>query len=83
MFEIEPALILKPLPNYRLLIEAVLSQQDHKMPHQAWDKGGSFDDQVWQQAISALHNQDENHCTREMCDDESVLFQLIQSVRPL
>ncbi|KAF9642466.1 hypothetical protein BDM02DRAFT_3193175 [Thelephora ganbajun] len=60
------------------LVEAVLSQQDHEMPCQAWDEGGSFDDQVWQQAISTLCNQDESCHTREMCDDESVLFQLIQ-----
>ncbi|KAF9644358.1 hypothetical protein BDM02DRAFT_3190680 [Thelephora ganbajun] len=45
------------------LVEAVLSQQDHKMPHHAWDEGGSIDNQVWQQAISALHNQDENCCS--------------------
>ncbi|KAF9643356.1 hypothetical protein BDM02DRAFT_3191794 [Thelephora ganbajun] len=60
------------------LIEAVLSQCDEEMPCRAWDEGSSFDDQVWQQAISALRNQDENHRSREMNDDESVLFQLIQ-----
>ncbi|KAF9642921.1 hypothetical protein BDM02DRAFT_3192465 [Thelephora ganbajun] len=48
------------------------------MPHRSWDDGGSFDDQVWQQAISALRHQDENHHSREMNDDESILFQLIQ-----
>ncbi|KAF9642385.1 hypothetical protein BDM02DRAFT_3193368 [Thelephora ganbajun] len=60
------------------LVEAVLSQCDEEMLRWAWDEGGSFDDQVWQQAISTLHNQDENCCSREMNNDESVLFQLIQ-----
>ncbi|KAF9643138.1 hypothetical protein BDM02DRAFT_3132630 [Thelephora ganbajun] len=42
------------------LVEAVLSQNDGDLPHWTWDEGGLFDDQVWQQAISALCNQDKN-----------------------
>ncbi|KAF9642060.1 hypothetical protein BDM02DRAFT_3193997 [Thelephora ganbajun] len=60
------------------LVEGVLLQEDANMPHWAWDEGGSSDDQVWQQAISTLRNQDENHHSCAMNNDKSILFQLIQ-----
>ncbi|KAF9642904.1 hypothetical protein BDM02DRAFT_3192488 [Thelephora ganbajun] len=60
------------------LVDEVLAQEDWEMPRRAFHLYSSFNDQVWQQAISSLRNIDENHCKYPMYDDESVLFELIQ-----
>ncbi|KAF9642873.1 hypothetical protein BDM02DRAFT_3132804 [Thelephora ganbajun] len=53
----------------------LLDSGKHLSPDKSY---GSFNDQMWQQAISSLRNIDETHRKCSMYDDESVLFELIE-----
>ncbi|KAF9642467.1 hypothetical protein BDM02DRAFT_3193169 [Thelephora ganbajun] len=64
--------------NPKELVDEVLSQEGWEMPRRTFHTYGSFNDQVWQQAISSLRTIDENRHRRDMYDDEHVLFQLIE-----
>ncbi|KAF9642491.1 hypothetical protein BDM02DRAFT_3193124 [Thelephora ganbajun] len=56
----------------------LLVQEGWEMPCRVFHLYGSFNDQVWQQAISSLRNIDKNCRKRPMYDNESILFELIQ-----
>ncbi|KAF9642061.1 hypothetical protein BDM02DRAFT_3193998 [Thelephora ganbajun] len=64
--------------NPAKLVDEVLAQEGWEMPCHVFDSFSSFNDQVWQQAISSLRNIDENHRKHLMYDDERILFQLIE-----
>ncbi|KAF9644395.1 hypothetical protein BDM02DRAFT_3190635 [Thelephora ganbajun] len=60
------------------LVDEVLATEEWEMPRRVFLSYGSFNDQVWQQAISSLMNIDADRRKRQMYNDESVLFQLIE-----
>ncbi|KAF9642048.1 hypothetical protein BDM02DRAFT_3194019 [Thelephora ganbajun] len=64
--------------NPKELVDEVLATEGWEMPHRAFLLYGSFNDMIWQQAILSLMNVDEDHRKRQMYDDKSVLFQLIE-----
>ncbi|KAF9641911.1 hypothetical protein BDM02DRAFT_3133474, partial [Thelephora ganbajun] len=68
-----------PYPTMASLVDAVISQEDNEFPRCQFASGCSFDDIVWQQAISALMNIDHTHRGSQSNDNESVLFSLLQA----
>ncbi|KAF9642596.1 hypothetical protein BDM02DRAFT_3192962 [Thelephora ganbajun] len=66
-------------PSMPSLVDAVTSQVDNEFPHHQFASGCSFDDIVWQQAISSLMTLDHVHRGHDHGDDEHVLFSLIQA----
>ncbi|KAF9641981.1 hypothetical protein BDM02DRAFT_3194143 [Thelephora ganbajun] len=66
-------------PSIPSLVDAVTSQVDNEFPHHQFAAGCSFDDIIWQQAISALMSLDHVHRGHDHGDDKHVLFSLIQA----
>ncbi|KAF9642189.1 hypothetical protein BDM02DRAFT_3193724 [Thelephora ganbajun] len=66
-------------PTMASLVDAMISQEDNEFPRRQFALGCSFDDIIWQQAISAMKNIDHTHRGLQTNDDESVLFSLLQA----
>ncbi|KAF9643735.1 hypothetical protein BDM02DRAFT_3191271 [Thelephora ganbajun] len=66
-------------PSLPSLVDAVTSQVDNEFPRRQFASGCSFDDIVWQQAISSLMTLNHVHRGHDHGDDEHVLFSLIQA----